>query len=74
MPLTTVSCVPAGTPVLPAPGFPVRGEVGGFGVDGFDGLGVANFDALWVGVVDADGEPDGTTGPCNAESGPSDLE
>ncbi|HEY9483649.1 MAG TPA: hypothetical protein VIR00_11870 [Micromonosporaceae bacterium] len=68
--------MPATTPVLPAPGLPPREAGGGaFGVDRFDGVGVAEFDPD-VGegtaeeLAEADAE-DGTTGACNAENGPS---
>jgi hypothetical protein len=60
--------------VLPAPGLPPREAGGcGFGVERLDGVGLAEFDpdALGEGTAEELTEGDGTTGPCNAENGPS---
>jgi hypothetical protein len=69
LPFTTVSCVPAGTPVLLAPGLPVPGVAvpvgaGVVGVDVAVGVGVAVADFVGTGMGEllgdalADGEGD----------------
>src|SRR5215468_8182234 len=51
LPVTAVSFVPGSTPVLPLPGFPVRGAGFGFG------------EGRWVGPVDRDAEALGAAEP-----------